>query len=58
MEEVVVNMAIAISARDLYDKIKIEGINQELTEEEIPSLSWFKFQFWSKDCTMYHTTLN
>ena len=55
--EVVVNMAIAISARDLYEKIKAEGIKQGLTEEKFPSFSWFKFQFWPKDCTT-HSALN
>ena len=55
--EVVVNMAIAISARDLYENIKVEGIKQGLTEEEFPSFSWFKFQFWPKDCTT-HSALN
>ena len=39
--DAVVNMAI--SAKDLYNKWK------ELKEEEIPSLSLFKFQFWPKD---------
>ena len=47
--EVVVNMAIAISARDLYEKIKAEGIKQGLTEEEFPSFSWFKFYlYWQQ----------
>ena len=55
--EVVVNMAIAISARDLYEKIKVEGIKQGLTKEEFPSFSWFKFKFWPKDCTT-HSALN
>ena len=46
--DVVVNMAVAISAPQLYDKCKIEAL-KTLQEEDIPSLSWFKFQFWPKN---------
>ena len=42
-----VNMAVSISAKDLYNKCKDEAL-KELNEEEIPSLLWFKFQFWPK----------
>ena len=49
-------MAIAISARDLYDKWKNAYLKKQLPENEIPSF-WFKFQFWPKDSTMY-TALN
>ena len=49
-------MAIAILARDFFEKIKAEGIKQGLNKEEVPS-SWFKFQFWPKDCTT-HSALN
>ena len=42
--EVVGNMAVAISAPSLYQKCKTEAL-KSLREEEIPSLSWFKFQF-------------
>ena len=55
--EVVVNMAVAISARDLYEKCKISYLSKELPESEIPSFSWFKFQFWPKDLTT-HLALN
>ena len=55
--EVVVNMAIAISAHDLYDKCKNAYLKKQLPENEIPSFSWFKFQFWPKDSTT-HTALN
>ena len=55
--KVVVNMAIAISARYLYDKCKNAYLKKQLPENEIPSFSWFKFQFWSKDLTT-HTALN
>ena len=55
--EVVVNLPIATSARDLYKKITTEALKQNLTESEIPLLSWFKFQFWPKDCTT-HSALN
>ena len=46
--EGIVNMAVAISAPSLYQKWKTEAL-KSLSEEEIPSLSWFKFQFWPKD---------
>ena len=48
-------MAVAISARDLYEKCKISYLSKELPESEIPS--WFKFQFWPKDLTT-HSALN
>ena len=54
--DVIVNMAVAISARDLYNQCKTEAL-KTLQEEEIPSLSWFRFQFWPKD-TRTHTALN
>ena len=54
--ENVVNMVVAISARDLYQKCKIY-LSKELPESEIPSFSWFKFQFWPKDLTT-HSALN
>ena len=55
--EVVVNMAIAISTHDLYDKCKNAYLKKQLPENEIPSFSWFKFQFWPKDSTT-RTALN
>ena len=51
--QVVVNLSIATSARDLSEKITTEALKQNLTESEISSLSWFKFQFWPKDCTTH-----
>ena len=50
--EVVVNMTIAISARNLYDKCKNAYLKKQFPENEIPSFSWFKFQFWPKDSTI------
>ena len=55
--EVVVNFAIAISAPDLYKQCSDEAKKSNLTESQIPSFSWFKFQFWPKDTTT-HTALN
>ena len=46
--EVVVNMAVAISAPSLYQKCKTEAL-KSLSEEETLSLSWFKLQFWPKN---------
>ena len=42
---VIVNMAIAISTRDLYDKCKDAYLKKQLPENEILSFSWFEFQF-------------
>ena len=50
-------MAIAISARDLYDKYKNAYLKKQLPEDEITSFSWFKFQFWPIDSTT-HAALN
>ena len=49
-------MAVTISALSLYQKCKIEAL-KSLSEEEIPLLSWFKFQFWPED-KRTHTALN
>ena len=46
--DLVVNMALVISAPDLHKK---------LTAKEMPSLSWFKLQFCPKDATI-HSALN
>ena len=56
-DDIVVNMAITFSARDLYDICKNANLKKQLPENEIPSFSWFKFQFWPKDSTS-HTTIN
>ena len=55
--EIVVNMTIAISTCNLYDKCKNGYLKKQLPENEIPSFSWFKFQLWPKDLTT-HTALN
>ena len=55
--EVVVNMVIAISAHDLYNKCKNTYLKKQLPENEIPLFSWFKFQFWPEDSTI-DTALN
>ena len=54
--DVFVNMALAISARDLYEKCKTEAL-KKLLEEDMPSLSLFHFQFWPKDASS-HTAFN
>ena len=46
--DVVVNMALAISALDLHKKCQ-EAEKTGLTAKEMLSLSWFKLQFWPKD---------
>ena len=48
----VVNLALALSVRDLYEKCKVYAIEKGVTEENIPSLSWFRFQFWPKSSYM------
>ena len=52
-EDVVVNMALAISAPDLDKKCCQEAQKAGLTAEEMPSLSWFKLQFWPKNATTH-----
>ena len=47
-------MATALSALDLYRQCNASAKSKGLSEEEIPSFSWFKFQFWPKD--MYAQT--
>ena len=49
---VVVNLALALSVRDLHEKCKVYAIQKGVTEENILSLSWFKFQFWPKSSYM------
>ena len=55
--QVVVNLPIGTSARDLYEKITTDALKQNMTESDIPLLSWFKFQFGPKDYTT-HGALN
>ena len=43
-EDVVTNMAIAISAEYLYEQCDTEAKSQGIQEEQTPSLSWFRFQ--------------
>ena len=45
---VVVNLALALSVRDLYEKCKVYTIEKGVTEKNIPSLNWFRFQFGLK----------
>ena len=45
-------MALALSVRDLYEKCKVYAIEKGVSEENIPSLSWFRFQFWPKSSYM------
>ena len=52
-EDVVVNMALAISTPDLDKKCCQEAQKAGLTAEEMPLLSWFKLQFWPKDATTH-----
>ena len=39
---VIVNMGMAISAKDLHGKCKDAALNEGMQEDEIPSLSWFQ----------------
>ena len=55
--DTIVNMAIAISSRDLYDQCKEEAIQSGLKNENIPSHFWFRFQFWPKN-PYTHDALN
>ena len=55
--EVVLNMALALSARDLYQQCVDQAKKENLLDEQIPSLSWFRFQFWPKNIYT-HTAVN
>ena len=52
--DVIVNMAPALSSRDLYDQCKEEVIKSGVKNENIPSYSWFRFQFWPKNPYTHH----
>ena len=41
-------MAVAISMRDLYTNCVSAANSAGLSNEDIPSFSWFKFQIWPK----------
>ena len=56
-QDIVTNMSIAISARDLYERCVHEAKEEGLNDEGIPSLSWFRFQFWPKN-PYTHSALN
>ena len=43
-------MAIAISAPDLYEKCCQQAMKDNIAAENIPSFSWFKFQFLAQKC--------
>ena len=45
--EVIVNMSVAISTISLHQKCKETG-QETLKEEDVPSMLWFRFQFWPK----------
>ena len=49
-------MSIAYSASDLYKRCKQKALESNLTEDDIPSFSWFQFQFWPNE-VMTHTAL-
>ena len=55
--DVVSNLALAISARDLYEQCCKTGREKGLSDNQVPSLSWFRFQFWPKNSYM-HSALN
>ena len=55
--DVIVNMGMAISAKDLHGKRKDAALNEGMQEDEIPSLSWFRFQVWPKNQRI-HAALN
>ena len=53
---VVSNFALAISVRDLYEQC-CNAAKENLSNDNIPSLSWFRFQFWPLN-PYTHTALN
>ena len=48
-DDIVTNMALAISVQDRYERCLSEEKHQKIQEERILSQLWFKFQFWLKN---------
>ena len=48
----VANLALNVSVRDFYEKFKTYAMKNRVTEENIPSFSWLRFQFWLKSTCM------
>ena len=46
--KVIVNMSLAVSARHLYEICVKEAKKNSIMEENVPSLTYFRFQFWPK----------
>ena len=51
--DAVSNLALAISARHLYKQCCKTGREKRLSDNQLPSLSWFRFQFWPKNPYTY-----
>ena len=51
------NLALAISARHLYEQCCKTGREKGLSDNQLSSLSWFRFQFWPKN-PYTHSALN
>ena len=45
-DDILINMALSISAQDMCDRCLSE---KKMQKERIPSQLWFKFQFWPKN---------
>ena len=56
-DEVISHMALAISVRKLYEQCVESGKSSNILDENIPSRSWFRFQFWPKN-PYTHADLN
>ena len=55
--EVISKMLLAISVRDLYEQCAEAAKASHISDENIPSRSWFRFQFWPKN-PYPHAALN
>ena len=55
--EAISYMALVISVRDLYEQCVSTANANGLTDEGIPSKSWFRFEIWPKN-PYTHTALN
>ena len=55
--EVINNVALAISVRVLYEQCVEAAKASHILDENIPSRSWFRFQFWPKN-PYTHAALN
>ena len=56
-ENVVTNMAIDNSTKNLYEQCITKAKSEKIQEEQTPSLLWSRLQFWTKNLYT-HSAMN